>query len=268
MKKPIKNTFFDKMKELIKNTLLNFPILNYYIKKKLGNADAIELVLGLYLKKVIKTNHKPFFIQIGANNGVNRDPFYKFITKHTLSGILIEPVSFLFDQLKKNYQNRQGLFFENVAIGNPQEHLTFYRINSAKNKFYDQLGSFNKATILKHKKNIPNLEELIIEEPVQVMDFNTLVKKYQKKKIDILIMDTEGYDGEIIKMIDFNNIDFDLVIFESKHLSTLEHKSCISLLQSHNFKSIVNKSDTICIKNDLADILKHTDELHSENIEK
>ena len=79
-------------------------------------------------------------------------------------------------------------------------------------------------------------------------------------------MDTEGYDGEIIKMIDFNNINFDLVIFESKHLSALEHKLCIDLFQTHNFKTIMNNSDTLCIKNDLIDILKLVEQLNSKII--
>ena len=253
------------MRKRIEKALLNFPILNYYIKESLGKPDTFELAIGLYLKKLIKKKYKPFFIQIGANNGIINDPFHKFIIKYDLSGILIEPVPHLFDQLKKNYQNQKGVFFENVAIGNTQDHLTFYRVKSDKHIYYDQLGSFNKATILKHKKNIPNLEELIIEEPVQVINFNTLVEKYKKKKIDILIMDTEGYDAEIIKMIDFNNINFDLVIFESKHLSGVEHKLCMDLFQTHNFKAIVNNSDTLCIKNDFIDILKLAEKLNSKS---
>ncbi len=263
MKKLIRNALL-KIRKPVENALLNFPVLNYYIKDSLGKSDAFELALGLYIKKFINKSDKPFFIQIGANNGVTNDPLYKFIIKYNLSGILVEPVPHLFDQLKRNYGNRKGLFFENVAIGNPRDQLTFYRVKSDKHMYYDQLGSFSKETILKNKKTIRNLEALIVEEPVQVIDFNSLVKKYQKKKVDILIMDTEGYDAEIIKMIDFDKIDFDLVLFENKHLTPSDHNFCMDLLKTRNFKSIVNKSDTLCIKNDLVEISALAEKLNSK----
>jgi FkbM family methyltransferase len=244
-----------KIRQPLERFLLNFPRLNYYLKENLGRPDLIELAIALYLRETLKKNAKPFFIQIGANNGVTNDFFHKFIKKYNLSGILVEPVPHLFEQLKKNYGPRKGLYFENAAIGNPQDHLTFYRVKSDRHKFYDQLGSFNKATILNHKKKIPNIEALIVEEQVRVVDFNVLVQNFEKKKIDILIMDTEGYDGEIIKMINFDKINIDLLVFENKHLSVSDHQHCINLLTERRFKAIVNGSDTICLKRELFDIL-------------
>lgn len=263
MKKQTKGVLH-KIRKQIELALLSFPKLNYYVKEKFDKSDKFELAIALFVKKLIKENRTPFFVQIGANNGIYNDPLNKFIVKYGLNGILVEPVPHLYNQLLKTYSTQTGLFFENVAIGDPNAHLTFYRVKSEKHTYYDQLGSFNKETILKHKKNIPNLESLIVEEPVQVVEFNTLMEKYNRENVDLLIMDTEGYDSEIIKMINFNKISFGLVMFESKHLSNQAHQLCLDLFQSHGFKCTVNESDTLCIRGDNAEIIKFIDGLKSQ----
>jgi hypothetical protein len=56
------------------------------------------------------------------------------------------------------------------------------------------------------KNKIPNIEDLIIEREIQTKNIETVIEKYKFKKIDILHIDTEGYDFEIIQSIDFNKI--------------------------------------------------------------
>src|SRR5438128_2009992 len=87
------------------------------------------------------------FIQVGSNNGKTGDPIYKYIKRGGWHGILIEPVPYLFEELKSNYKDVQGLFFENNAIGLAEGESTFYRLKKNDSfdlpEWYDQLGSFN-----------------------------------------------------------------------------------------------------------------------------
>ena len=249
------------MKKIIRDFILNYPSLNYQLKKMAGRPDFIELALSSYFR--VNRTRDLFFIQIGANNGINHDPLNKFINKYKPGGILIEPVPHLFEQLKKNYAHRKGLLFENVAIGNPGQKLTFYRVKSDRNKFYDQLGSFDLNTILRQKKNIPGLENLLVEEPVMVISFDDLVKKHTIKTCDVLMMDTEGYDAEIIKLIDLSKTSFDLVIYESKHLNEDDKGYCLSKFRSQGYKTYATVSDTLCVNKKLDNLIKRLEGRHT-----
>ncbi len=116
----------------------------------------------------------------------------------------------------------------------------FYGLKESQNQdlpeWYDQLGSFYKDVILKHKNYIPNIEELIEEQQINTMSFEDLIKKHKIINVDILHIDTEGYDFEIIKTINFKKYKINVIIFENKHLKNEELLSCITLLK---------KTDTI-----------------------
>ena len=46
-----------------------------------------------------------FFVQIGANDGINHDPLHEYVTKYNLSGLVVEPQPDVFELLRKNYES-------------------------------------------------------------------------------------------------------------------------------------------------------------------
>ncbi len=201
------------------------------------------------------------FIQIGSNNGVSADPINKLIQENNWHGILIEPIHYLYEELKKNYQNiKNRLVFENCAIANSSGNLKFYRLekSNAPNLpyWYDQIGSFNKVVVLKHADLIPNFHELLIEDNVRAITFRDLLNKHSIKNIDLIQIDTEGYDFEILKMIPFSELKIDFIMFENQHLSNSDFKKAIKLLKSHGYKIGSQYKDTIAIKKDILPLIK------------
>ena len=63
-------------------------------------------IICKYLDRVIeKYNHDNFFfIEIGAHDGIYVDPIHRFIVKHKWKGILVEPIPYLFELLKRIMQ--------------------------------------------------------------------------------------------------------------------------------------------------------------------
>src|SRR6266700_5808911 len=73
-----------------------------------------------------------FFVQIGANDGMHGDPLRSLILKHaSWGGILVEPVPYAFERLKKNYAGRSNLHFENVAVSDCAGFMPFYYVSEA-----------------------------------------------------------------------------------------------------------------------------------------
>lgn len=190
------------------------------------------------------------FIQIGSNDGVTDDPLNEHIVQNHWRGILVEPVPYLYKKLKNNYAlSREQLEFENAAISTNDGSMSFFRIQETKNAtlpiWYDQLGSFYKNVVLSHKEQIPHLEEYIIEEKVTTITFNSLIKKYGIAKVQLIHIDTEGYDAEILRQINFKTMQCEMVIFEHKHLTPSSYKQCLKILKDNNFKLFWSEGDTI-----------------------
>ncbi len=198
--------------------------------------------------KQLKVVDDLFFVQIGANDGVIHDPLYQHIVANNWQGILVEPVRYYFDRLIQNYANNSGLIFENVAISNHDGDQEFYRIKEGLDfmpAWTEGLGSFRLDVLLKHKFIIPNIQDYIIKERVECLSFASLLNRHAVKKIDLIMIDTEGYDFEILKQIDLVNIKPKVIVYEHKHISRAERRECASYLQDHDYHLESRFSNTL-----------------------
>jgi FkbM family methyltransferase len=191
-----------------------------------------------WLAEFARRRRGVFFLQIGAHDGKTDDKLYAFVRECRWKGVLVEPVKYLFDRLVTNYAEAQGLVFENAALMAQDGSAVFYHLRQTDDPlppWYDQLGSFSREVILSHKAAIPNIEDYLLEETVECISFATLVARHKVRHIDVILIDTEGYDFEILKNIEFQRYRPKLVIYEHKHLSP-EHKTkAIRLLKRYGY---------------------------------
>jgi len=194
-----------------------------------------------------------FFIQIGSNDGVRNDPLYKFICKFNWSGICVEPVPYLYDKLQKLHVMRKNISCKNVAVSSTGGNMTFYYIKENQHDQTDWrcgngLGSFNKEIVMKHQNGVWDFDDNFSEIEVKTITFSDLTSGVSK--IDLLHIDTEGYDFEIIKTIDFTKTIPSFILFEHKWLDDINE--VYEFLKEHKYKclNLNNKSDTLAIHED------------------
>lgn len=238
----------DKLKKCCPSFLLEGRRFLYWWYKKLNTPE-----LKKELEKISKKTDNLFFIKIGAHDGTTWDNTYPFIVSHACSGILVEPVREAFDKLVENHKGQAGIFFENVAISDKNEMRDFYRIKKSPGEdmpcWCDQLGSFFPEVVLEEEKHFPGLHNHLICEKVRCITFADLIRKYNIERVDLLFIDTEGYDYEIIKQIDFKKIKPKLILFEHLHLTPQDREACESLLAEHGYRIVRSDWDTFCILN-------------------
>jgi len=183
-----------------------------------------------------KADKWPFyFLQIGGNDGYINDPMFKCVKRYNLKGIIVEPQKEVFEQrLRKTYRFEKKVILENVAIADSNEIKKLYKLAISDSRWATGLATFDRKTLEHHiekgyvderaKKEgitIPkNKADYITYEEVNCSTIERLLQKHHFEYLDLLQIDTEGYDFEIIKTIDFNTLKPKIISFESEHLSS------------------------------------------------
>ena len=158
---------------------------------------------------------------VGAHNGLGLE---ELILDQKNKVLLIEPVNYNFQLLKNRFKNMNNIIFENVGLSDEKKQIKFYYVKESSVKklgkeWASGIGSFKKKHLLDHhRKRFQIIENDIEEVDIEIVVFNDLIEKYNISEIEYLFIDTEGYDYQIIKSIDFNKIKINKVKFEYKHL--------------------------------------------------
>lgn len=242
------------MKKLIKKIIETTGYSMNKIKKhniQYDNQITKDNFFDLYFSRINPADF--FFVQIGANDGKTHDPIYPYITKYNLRGIVVELSPEVFVLLKETYAKFPNVQCVNVAIAKEAGTLPVYMAKeSVKTKEnYSLVTGITtlQKDVLRHtlSKRIPkgeNVDEYIQEVPVTAITLDQLLKNYGVSKVDMFQFDCEGYDYEIIKMIDFNHLSPSIVNFESNHISDADREECQKMLEAHGYSWFRHGIDT------------------------
>jgi len=197
------------------------------------------------------------YLQIGANDGVFVDPMFKFVEQnhHKMFGLLIEPVPSYFEKLNHNYRKFPTIRTLNCAVHNVEKEMTIYTakpeaMNWTKGDIRG-MSSFYKD----HLVNPGFLSESEVSEiQVKCVDIYTVLLEQGMLDINLLVIDTEGYDFQILKEIDLDKISPKVIHFEhgvySQTMSLSEISIVIARLNSHGYQVMLDNNDGIAVKTD------------------
>lgn len=212
----------------------------------------MDTVFHAILERFAKNIQDFFFVQIGANDGVTQDPIFPFVVKHGWTGILVEPQENVFAKLVANYSRhgmKAGFVFEKVAIAEARGKVLLH--SRAGSEF--GLGAslmpdeyFMNVKPQAWKNRAARGEAVQVE--VDAMTLDDLLQKHDVKKVDMFQIDVEGYDDNIIRMIDFERYTPFLVNYESDKLGQ-KKQECEELLQRHGYALHHHGLDTLAYLN-------------------
>lgn len=167
-------------------------------------------------EQIFKNKKNGFFVDIGAHDGISYNNSYFFESELDWNGICIEPNPLVFEKLK---QNRKAKCL-NVGILSKSEILEFCKLSG----YTEMLSGFLDFYHPDHKRRIENelkihggSKEII---KVQCLPFSELVELHDVKKIDLLSIDVEGSEESIVRSIDFERVEIDIIICENNYNET------------------------------------------------
>jgi FkbM family methyltransferase len=239
------------MKALVQRTARKY---GYEIRKApLPNFQCVSVFdLALHYLIAVRGEQKTF-LEVGANDGLSGDPLREYILKHKWKGVLVEPQPDVFARLKANYAGvHEGIAFENVAVSSDSKPLTMYRLPPSSAN-----STIGTATVASADQKIAarqlgmsadKLEK--IEVPTARLD--DIVARHGLHALDILQLDTEGFDWDVLQTLDLKKTRPWLIRFEHGHLSPKTIAAMTEHLNAHDYD--VNfggyESDSVALRKD------------------
>lgn len=195
------------------------------------------------------------FVEVGSNDGEQHDHLRPHILDRDWTGVMVEPVPYVFERLRGNYADMPGVALENAAIAEHDGRLPFYHLRDAPPEervtlpdWYDGVGSFNRVAIMTHAPQMPDISERIVELEVPALRFATLLERHGIDRPDLLVIDTEGHDWAIIRSIDLESHGPRLLIYEHFHLSRSDRAACLAHLQDAGYETLEEGFDTMALR--------------------
>ena len=160
-------------------------------------------------------------VVIGAHSGLYiKDLVVEYQGRNIL---LVEPVPYNYEILDSEYKDDPKVIIcKNAIIDKSKKDFFYYVKKEAISKlgkhWASQIGSFDKNHILNHKNKRFDIKEDDIETiQIEFITFDDLIQKYSIKSIDKLQIDVEGAEYKIMNSINFQKIEINKILFESKH---------------------------------------------------
>lgn len=215
-------------------------------------------VLDLLFCQRLKSSAQPFFVQIGANDGSTADPMHDLVRRYHVQGLLVEPQPHAFQALVENYRDETQLRFENCLLGSTDGLATFYTVRRDVEGlpfWLHQSASLDRSIVekalrifrdVKGVRAIPEDHESLIEAiSVPSVTWRTLLQRHRIPQIDVLVIDTMGFDFEIIKLFPFDLMKPHIIHFEHSMLTPEDQRACLEGLTCQGYSLAKVAVDTI-----------------------
>src|SRR5450432_1205209 len=177
--------------------------------------DNLDLKLLKYLNF-----KRGFFIEAGANDGVNQSNTLLFERKLKWRGLLIEPIPELAEKCRVN---RPNCIVENYALV-PFDYSEKEIIMRFSNLMSLVKGAMNseeeEIAHIKKGEEVQNIETYEINVPASTL--NSILNTHGIGKIDLLSLDVEGYELSVLKGVDFNKYRPKYILIEARYKEEIE----------------------------------------------
>ena len=161
--------------------------------------------------------------------------------KRNWSGLLIEPIPQLFQKLVS--RNRKA-FAINACIANDKPMIARFQIG-------DALSGRDDAMSEDHKKRLNNENPIELYVTVPCFSLNTILNALGVHKIDMFSLDVEGGELDVLKTIDFNELDIETFVIEhnARQESIKQYKELFQNISDNKYEEIkVTGQDSFYLK--------------------
>lgn len=182
-----------------------------------------------------------FFVQVGGNDGYGFDPTYQLEKFNDWKGIIIEPLP-IYKLCARNRKRSIVINTASVPFSHREKTIQFIDCNfmsfpAGKRKDSAQwIKSGEKAQKIKAQK---------ITVPAQPLQ--TTIEKYNphNKKIDLLVVDVEGYELPVLQGLDFQKNSPEFLLLEVQENKRLEETTLYLAKKNYKLTDTLSECDRL-----------------------
>lgn len=200
-------------------------LIDIFMKFKLKETKKNYYGLNQIDKKIEKylNYNNGFYVELGANDGIQQSNTFYFEQYRNWKGILIEPIGQRYLECFRNRSKNNKIFCNACVSFEYKEkfvELTYSNLMTTANNLESDL-----TDPLEHAKSglkyIPNKENNYTFGSLAATLNNILIKSDAPRKIDFLSLDVEGTEIEVLKGINHKQFRFKYICIESRNLKKL-----------------------------------------------
>ena len=202
-----------------------------------------------------KAHPNATFVEIGANDGEQHDHLRPHIMRGGWRGLMVEPVPYVFERLRRNYDGVAGVTLVNAAVADRDGTLPFFHLRDAPAAeraqlpdWYDGVGSLSRAAVLSHAPQMPDIADRIVETEVEALTFAGLCERHGLEAVDLIVIDAEGADWEILSTIDLARHRPRLVVYEHFHLAPADRTAAREHVHAAGYETMEEGFDTFALR--------------------
>ncbi len=222
------------MKILYKISLYS-NIVRYWIKNYFSSINNYENII--FLEKYFKNKEKGFYVDVGCFHPI-RLSNTMFLHSKGWKGMNIDLSKKSIDLFKIARPKDINL---NFGVGSKNETLDY---------FYNKKAFPNNTFNIDFAKNFLKKNE-IKKNTIEVKTLKFMMENYStEKEIDLLDIDAEGFDLDVLKGMDFERYEIDLIMIEVHHYDDKTKKiadEILNFLTKKNFKLVFGTYPGNCI---------------------
>ena len=194
--------------------------------------------------------HRITVVQVGANDG--RDALGNLIRDRPdriEKALLIEPQRLAFDRLVQRTRKFRNVLCLNTAIDRQPGKRILYSINSDEGRRLDSVGSFERRHVENEVRSRTNARSdrevaaLITSEMVPVMTLLDASAMASIELPDVLMVDTEGFDAQVVRMALDAGWRPSVIQYEHKHLAQVDRYHLANVLRQRGYRLWADHAD-------------------------
>lgn len=200
--------------------------------------------LELVFEILRRSQNPPCIVQVGASDGSLNDPLADFLTTLECQAVLVEPLPEVFRQLNERHASRPGIVCRQVAIDRVDGKRPLYTITEDCPYTAGQLTSFSRDHLLKN--GVKPCHVKTIEVPT--MPLSQILSDAGIERVDLLQVDTEGFDDVIVRMALELPTSPQFINFEHLHLAKEAEENLHRDLRIGGYSWVKSDWDTLAWK--------------------
>ena len=149
----------------------------------------------IYKKKITRN---PIIFDVGANQGQSIERFKKIFKSPIIHAF--EPVEFEFKKLKEKYSKDKNIILNNYAVGEKKESKCLYITAKTGTSSFNKVKNNTDWLKKRSQQNNTTLDGYTkSKETVKVITLDSYCLEKNITQIDILKIDTQGYEDMVLK---------------------------------------------------------------------